>query len=109
MLAEKLQNFAPHVNLCEKLSIESLIFLVSQSNLIIGSDTGPTHMGWALNVPSITLFGPTPGYRNTMVTSKNKIIESKSDVNPYRINKNDYSVSDISVYELVKLANSLLH
>tara|TARA_B100000787_G_scaffold159823_1_gene138267 strand:+ start:1578 stop:2573 length:996 start_codon:yes stop_codon:yes gene_type:complete len=109
LLAEKVQNFAPHINLCEKLSIESLIFIVSQSNLVIGSDTGPTHMGWALNVPSITLFGPTPGYRNTMVTANNKIIESKSDVNPFRINKNDFSVSDISVYEVAKLANSLLN
>ena len=33
--------------------------------------------GWALNIPSITLFGSTPGYRNTVITDVNKIIESK--------------------------------
>ena len=54
---------------------------------MIGSDTGPTHMAWALNIPSITLFGPTPGYRNTYVTNINKIIESNSEVNPSKINK----------------------
>jgi heptosyltransferase-1 len=109
LLAEKIKNLAPHINICEKLSIEGLIYLVSQSNLVIGPDTGPTHMGWALNIPSITLFGSTPGYRNTVVTANNKIIESKSNVNPSRINKNDYSISDISVDEVVKIAKSLLY
>jgi len=109
LLAEKIKNLAPHVHICEKLTIDALISLASQANLIVGPDTGPTHMGWALNIPSITLFGPTPGYRNTWVTATNKIIESKSDVNPHRINKNDYSINDISVNELVKIAKSLLN
>ena len=75
---------------------------------MIGSDTGPTHMAWALNIPSITLFGPTPGYRNTYITNINKIIESKSKVNPSKINKNDYSINDINVGDIVKLAKKLL-
>jgi heptosyltransferase I len=108
LLADKIKNIASHVNICEKLSIETLISLYSQANLIIGPDTGPTHMGWALNIPSITLFGSTPGYRNTVITDVNKIIESKSEVNPYKINKNDYSIHEISVKEIVKIAKSLL-
>ena len=82
--------------------------MISQANLVLGSDTGPTHIGWALNIPSITLFGSTPGYRNTLTTNKNKIIESNSDVNPYRIDKNDHSIRDISIDEIVKTAKSLL-
>jgi len=109
VLADQIKNLAPHVNICEKLSIGDLISLISQANLVIGPDTGPTHMGWALNVPSITLFGSTPGYRNTFVTDNNKIIESKSDVNPYKINKNDYSISDISVEEVSKMAKKLMN
>jgi len=108
LLAKKMKNLAPHVNICEKLSIDALILLVSKANLVIGSDTGPTHLGWALNVPTITLFGSTPGYRNTFITDKNKIIESDSDVNPYRIDQNDYSIRDISIDEIVKTAKSLL-
>jgi len=107
-LADKIKDIAPHVNICEKISIEGLISLISQVDLIIGPDTGPTHIGWALNVPSITLFGPTPGYRNTLVTTNNKIIESGSDVNPYRINKNDYSISSINAAQVAELAKSLL-
>ena len=108
LLANKLKDLAPQVNICKKLSIDDLISLISQVDLIIGPDTGPTHIGWALNVPSITLFGPTPGYRNTLVTANNKIIESKSDVNPYRIDKDDYSISSINAIQVVEIAKSLL-
>ena len=108
IIAEKIKNLSPKVNLCNRLTINSLISLFSQVDLVIGPDTGPTHIGWALNIPSITLFGPTPGYRNTLTTDINKIIESKSKVNPFRINKNDYSINDISVNEVVKIAMSLL-
>ena len=108
-LADKIKYFAPNVKVCEKLSIEALISLVSQADLIIGSDTGPTHIGWALNIPSITLFGPTPGYRNTWITANNKIIESMSEVDPLRINKNDYSINDISIDEVLETAKGLLY
>jgi heptosyltransferase-1 len=108
LLADKIKKLAPHVNICEKLSIEDLISLVSKTNLVIGPDTGPTHMGWASNIPSITLFGPTPGYRNTFITENNKVIESKSEVNPYKINKNDHSINEISAKEVVKMAQKLL-
>ena len=39
-------------------------------------------------IASITLFGSTPGYRNTYITDINRVIESESEVNPYKINKN---------------------
>ena len=109
LLADKIKNIAPHVNICEKLSIDSLTSLISQVDLVIGSDTGPTHMAWALNVASITLFGPTPGYRNTCVTKNNKIIESTSKVNPFKIDKNDLSIKDIDVQEIFQVAKNLLN
>ena len=65
-------------------------------------------MAWALNIPSITLFGPTPGYRNTYVTSVNKIIESNSEVDPNKIDKSDYSINNIKVNDISKLALKLL-
>ena len=108
-LADKIKILAPKVNICEKLSIINLISLISQIDLVIGPDTGPTHMAWALDRPSLILFGSTPGYRNAFTTKINRIIESKSDVNPYRINKNDYSINDISVKEILKKAEKLLN
>ena len=108
VMSDKIKSLSPKVYVCEKLSIDSLISLITQVDLVIGSDTGPTHMAWALNIPSITLFGPTPGYRNTYTTNINKIIESKSKVNPSKINKNDYSINNINVGDIVKLAQKLL-
>jgi heptosyltransferase I len=109
ILANKIKNLSPRANICNKLKLNSLILLVSQLDLVIGPDTGPTHISWALNVPSITLFGATPGERNTIVTSKNKVIESQSKVNPYKINKNDNSIKEIPVEDIVDVAKQLLY
>jgi heptosyltransferase-1 len=107
-MADEIKALSDKASVCEKLSLDKLISLISQVDLVIGPDTGPTHMAWALNIPSITLFGSTPGYRNTFSTNINKSIESKSKVNTYKINKNDYSINEISVNKLNKLANELL-
>ena len=44
-------------------SLEESAALVSQANLVIGVDTGLTHMGWAFAVPVVALFGSTSPYR----------------------------------------------
>jgi heptosyltransferase-1 len=63
-------------------------------DMVIGGDTGPVHMAWALNIPSITLFGSTPCYRNACLTKINHVINSNSSVNPNKIDKNDFSIKD---------------
>ena len=108
VVAEGIKDLSPNVSVCKKIVLKDLISLVSLVDLVIGSDTGPTHLAWAQNVPSITLFGPTPGNRNTYITKINKIIESSSKVNPFKINKNDISIKDISVEEIKLVAQSLL-
>ena len=77
-------------------------------DLVIGPDSGPTHMAWALNIPSITLYGSTPGYRNSLSTRINKIIESESKVNPYKIDRTDFSIGDIKVNEIIDSVDELL-
>ena len=109
IMAEEIKAYAPSVSICEKLSINLLVSLISQVDLVIGPDTGPTHMAWALNIPSITLFGPTPGYRNTYETKINRIIESKSKVDPLKIDKNDLSIQDISIQDILKTSKELLN
>ena len=108
ILASEIKEISPSVNLCNKLNIDSLIFLISKVDLVIGPDSGPTHIAWALNVASITLFGPTPSLRNAYQTDINRIIESKSNVNPHKINKNDYSIKEIEVNDIVKISHTLL-
>lgn len=92
-----------------KLDLNSLKTIMSKVDLVIGNDTGPTHMAWALNIPSITLFGNTPGYRNTYITNTNKIIESKSIVNPFKLDRNDFSIKEIDENEIINTAKGLLY
>jgi len=107
-MAIKIKKLSPKVEILHKMSLDELISLIGQVDLVLGPDTGPTHMAWALNIPSITLFGPTPGSRNTYITEINKIIESNSIVNPKKIDKNDESIKDIKTYDIVKITKQLL-
>ncbi|MBA5248709.1 MAG: lipopolysaccharide heptosyltransferase I [Gammaproteobacteria bacterium] len=108
IMAEKIRQIAPNGTLINPLSLGELKTFIGQMNLVIGGDTGPTHMAWALNIPSITLFGSTPGYRNTYATKINRIIESHSRVDANKINKNDDSIQSIKVGEIVNMAKKLL-
>jgi heptosyltransferase-1 len=108
LLAKEIKTLNPKVVIMDQLSIDQLISLVCQVDLVIGSDTGPTHLAWACNIPSITLFGSTPGYRNALTSDINQILESKSNVNPLKIDKKDYSIQEINVEEVLKIANHLL-
>jgi len=108
IMAKKIKSLSSKVLILEKLSLNKLKSLISQVELVIGGDTGPTHMAWALNIPSITLFGPTPGYRNTYRSDINKIIESESKVNPLKIDKYDFSIKNINYEDIAKMAENLL-
>ena len=108
LIAEEIKSLSASVNVCEKLTLLELISLISMVDLVIGPDTGPTHFAWALNIPSITLFGPTPGYRNTFETKINRVIESNSKVNPHKINKNDNSIKDIEINTIIETSLKLL-
>lgn len=96
-----------YVKVLPKCDLNTLKALISKCDLVIGNDTGPTHMAWALNIPSITIFGPTPINR-IYQTSINKLVKSSSNVNPFKLNKNDFSINEIKEEEIVVLAKGLL-
>jgi heptosyltransferase-1 len=95
------------IKVMPKLNLNSLKALIANADLLIGNDTGPTHMAWALNRPSITIFGPTPVSR-VYQTDINKVVKSASIVNSYKLNKQDYSIKDIDEQEIIELAKLLL-
>jgi heptosyltransferase-1 len=64
-------------------------------------------MSWALNIPSIILFGPTPVER-MFQTLSNKALKSNSKINHMRLDKKDFSIKEISADEIVKIATDLL-
>lgn len=105
--ANWIASHARYVTVLPKLDLNSLKGVMAKADLVIGNDTGPTHMAWGLNRPSITLFGPTPVSR-VYQTSINKVQKSSSKVDPFKLNKNDTSIGDIKVSEIVAMAQSLI-
>ena len=54
----------PVVSMVGKATLLESAALVSRADLVIGVDTGLTHMGWAFEVPTLALFGSTCPYRD---------------------------------------------
>ncbi len=46
------------VNLAGKTTVDELIQLIYKAELVITNDTGPMHIAFACNTPTIALFGP---------------------------------------------------
>jgi heptosyltransferase-1 len=105
--AEWMSGQSAFIKVAPKLDLNALKALIAKADLTIGNDTGPTHMAWALNRPSITIFGPTPVSR-VYQTAINQVIKSPSFVNPYKLNKQDYSIKEIDETEIIEMAYSLL-
>jgi len=106
-LAEAMAKQSEFIRVMPKLDLNSLKALIAKVDLVIGNDTGPTHMAWGLNKPSITLFGPTPVSR-VYQTDINKVLKSPSIVDPYKLNKQDFSIKEIEPQQVIDLAQSLL-
>jgi len=91
-----------------KLDLNELKAVISKADLVIGADSGPTHFAWALNRPSITIFGPTPSKRNVLETEINKVIDCGKEIDPLNLNKKDFCIQHINPERIVKLAKELL-
>ena len=89
-----------------KLTLDELIYLISKIDLLIGVDTGPSHLAWALNRPSLLLFGYTSP--NLMVqTPINKALWTK-EVDPCRWDKRDECIKEILPDDIIAQAKQLL-
>jgi heptosyltransferase-1 len=105
--AEFIRNHTKNAKLAPKMQLNELVSFISYMDLVVGNDTGPTHIAWVQNVKSITIFGPTND--RMIYKSKNNIfIKSDSDVNINKINKNDFSIRDINYKEVLNSIKGLL-
>lgn len=105
--AEWMAKQCANIRVLPHMGLNDLKLAIAKTDLVIGNDTGPTHMAWALNRPSITLFGPTPVSR-VYQTDINKVIKSSSTVNPFKLNRQDYSIKDIDEQTVIDQAKCLL-
>lgn len=105
--ADWMSSKSTYITVMPKLSLDDLKLVISNASLLIGNDTGPSHFSWALNIPSILLFGPSPVER-MFQTNLNRAIKSKSKINHNKLNKNDFSIQEINTNEIVKISQELL-
>lgn len=108
-IAEWLESKSDLITMAPKGNLNDLKRLISGAKIVIGGDTGPTHMAWALNIPSITIFGNTPEYRNTYLTDINKVIKSDSIVDPLNLDKTDFSIKEIKASQILEMAKGLMN
>ena len=92
-----------------KMDLNELKALISKADLVIGADSGPTHFAWALNRPSITIFGPTPSRRNILETNINKIVDCGKEIDPLKLDKKDYCIRKIDPFKILQMAKVLLY
>jgi lipopolysaccharide heptosyltransferase I len=95
-----------NVRVLPRLDLNQLKAAVGRADLVIGGDSGPTHIAWGCGVPSITLFGATPVCFQP--TAINRVIKTSSVVNYRKPDPADLSIRRIEVEEIAVLAAGLL-
>jgi len=107
-VAEYIIEADPACVMAPRLSLTELTKLISHADMLIGNDSGPTHMAWMQGRPSITLFGPTPAYKMMFETPINLAIESASVIDPMKLDREDYSIGTITPQEIARVSRELL-
>jgi len=105
--AEWMSEQSAFISTIPKLNLNEVKAVISNSSLLIGNDSGPSHMAWGLNIPSIILFGPTPVNR-VFQSTINQVLKSNSEVNHFKLNKQDFTIREIGVNNIVRMAEELL-
>ncbi|PAF47861.1 lipopolysaccharide heptosyltransferase I [Helicobacter sp. 12S02634-8] len=87
-LFDKISGIADVV-LLPKMGLDALKALIGRVDVVIGGDTGVTHLAWAMQKASITLYGNTPMERFKLYGEKNISLSGNLRAN---YDKNDFSI-----------------
>lgn len=91
-------------------SLKQLMALIKRCGLLIGGDSGPLHLAAALNVPTVSLFGPSDPKRNGPYGSNQVVIQSP--VAPaghfQRKEQGDHWMKAIAVEQVIEAARKQL-
>lgn len=97
-----------HSKVLKKMNLKGLCDFMATCDLIIGNDSAITHLAWAINKPSITLFGNRPSARNSYQTKVNFVIDTKKQIDARKINKKDFCINEISAKNVVNLVQEII-
>ena len=87
----------PNITLLPSLSLSQIGYVLHKAQAIVSVDTGLSHIGAALNIPSITLYGPTDPHKTGTVGTHQHWLSSPSS-----------SLADIHPSSVWKALQSLL-
>lgn len=91
-------------------NVAGLIALMRHAKLLVGGDSGPTHLAAAIGVPLIALFGPTDPARNGPWGPAAKIVlrDPLSVTSHKRVAVADPGLANITVKAVVEAIGSLI-
>jgi heptosyltransferase I len=91
-------------------NVTGLIALMRRMTLLVGGDSGPTHLAAALGIPLVALFGPTDPERNGPRGPGAKVVlRDGASVTSYkRANAEDAGLAKISVEAVLEAVQGLL-
>lgn len=81
-------------------NLDEVKALIERVDIVVGGDTGVTHLAWAMKKPSITLYGNTPMERFILKGEKNYALTGNVKAS---YEKNDFSIAKISPKDIADL------
>ena len=102
------------INLANKLDISDLMFLISKASMVITNDSAPQHIAVGLDVPVVSIFGPTVKSLGYFPFSENSIVVEAHDIKcrpcglhghmecPKKTDECMLSINDEHVYNAVR-------
>jgi heptosyltransferase-1 len=90
-------------------NVAGLISLMSRTDLLVGGDTGPTHLAAAMGVPLVALFGPTSPERNgPWGPGAMRVLRDAASVTTYkRTAEPDTGLMNLSVESVIGVVREL--
>ena len=100
------QSSTPIINLAGQTNVAQLAALLGGARIVIGNDTGPGHIAFAMGVPTIFIFGPSNPQRVAPYKSPESIIAIDPDGrgNDYKSLAYEHRIEAIPVELVLKKA-----
>jgi heptosyltransferase-2 len=94
-----------------KTNLDQITSIISVADLLITNDTGPAHIGAALNTPTITIFGPTNPLTTRPFSLQAEVLRHPPDCAPCMLRDcpiDHRCMTAITVEEVLERARAIL-
>ncbi|MBI4467993.1 MAG: lipopolysaccharide heptosyltransferase II [Acidobacteria bacterium] len=101
----------PIIDLTGRTGLGELIGVVSLARLLITNDTGTSHLGGALGIPTLTIFGPTQSFATRPFAEQAVVIEKPVSCAPCMLRDcpiDHRCMTGVQVDDVLEAARSVL-